>query len=179
MKIDHLLMRGYVDPDIRVSYKYEFMIDNYPTITQPRDDFVKIMHSYSLQIMRTFDDSIFIGNKRYFPFVLMLEKTVKLVSDNLYNLFPDINDFEFGIDRKMLEIFQSEKAVSSAGITMVPCVWVKAATNECYPAIEVSGSNIKPFKIPLEDAMSMVKLFSVFDPVNMGMNMLRMLGKIE
>ena len=179
MKLDHLLMRGNVDRELRVVYRYEFTEDPYPTIIQPKADLVKINPSYSIQLFRSFDDNVFIGSSRYFQFTMVLEKTVKLVSENLYDLFPDIHDVEFGIDHKMLEIFRTEKAISSAGITMMPCTWVKAETNECFPGIEIAGPKVREFKLPLEDAIPMVKLFSVFDPFTMGMNMLRMLGKIE
>jgi len=176
LKIDHLLMRGYVDKDLRVSFRYKFSDAEYATVRQ-HGDFIFINPTYAIVISRSFDDSIFIPDRKYFAFVSLLTKTVKLISDDLYKLFPDVNDIEFGIDHKMLDIFRVEKAMSTNGITMLPTVW-SDSNSKCYPGIEICGDN-RCFKFPLEDAIAMVQLFSTFDPTNMGMNILRMIGKIE
>ena len=175
-KINHLLMRGSVDRELHVTYRYKFSDEEYQTIRE-LNELVAINPTYSITISRSFEDSIFIPDRRYFSFAVLLEKTVKLISEDLYKLFPDINDIEFGIDHKMLDIFRVEKAMSTNGITMLPTVWVDS-TSKCYPGIEISSEK-GVFKFPLEDAIAMVKLFSVFDPINMGMNILRMIGKIE
>lgn len=179
MRIDHLLLRGNVDNELRVSFKYDFKTDEYPTIKQPRPEIVSINPSYAIVIFRSFEDSLYITAKRYFPFTILLEKSIKQISDHLFDLFPDINDQEFGIDSKMLNIFRTEKAMSTANITMIPCVWIKSDTNECYPGIEISGLNLNTFRMPLEDAMSISKLFSLFEPINFGLNILRIIGKVE
>ena len=175
-KINHLLMKGTVDKDLYVTYRYKFSNEEYPTIKQ-FNGLISIAPTYSITISRNFEDSIFIPDRQYFSFVELLSKTTRAISDELYKLFPDINDIEFGIDHKMLDIFRVEKAMSTNGITMLPTVWVDS-TSKCYPGIEISGNN-RCFKFPLEDAIIMNRLFDVFDPINMGMNMLRMLGKIE
>ena len=176
LKIDHLLMRGSVDTDLRVSFRYKFSDSEFATVKQ-HGDFISINPTYAIVISRSFEDSIFIPDRKYFSFVSLLAKTVKLISDDLYNLFPDINDIEFGIDHKMLDIFRVEKAMSTNGITMLPTVW-SDANSKCYPGIEISD-NSRCFKFPMEDAIAMVQLFSVFDPINMGIGILRMIGKIE
>ena len=176
VKVDHLLMRGSIDRDLRVSFRYKFSDGEYATVKQ-RNDFIFINPTYAIVISRSFEDSIFIPDRKYFSFVSLLSKTVKMISDDLYKLFPDINDIEFGIDNKMLDIFRVEKAMSTNGITMLPTVWVDA-NSKCYPGIEISGDN-RFFKFPMEDAIAMVQLFSVFDPMNLGMSILRMIGKIE
>ena len=177
MKLDHLLMRGFADKDLRVSFRYKFSDEEFATIKQ-HGDFVSINPTYGIVIGRSFEDSVFIGDRLYWSFVTLLEKSVKMISDSLYDLFPDVNDIEFGIDTKMLNIFRVEKAMNTNGMTMLPVVWVDK-TSKCYPGIEVFGTTVRTFKFPLEDAIAMVKLFSVFDPSIMGMNMLRMIGKIE
>lgn len=179
MRVDHLLMKGFVDSRLRASFKYDFKDSEFPTVKQIRDDIYSINPSYALVISRSFEDSIFIPSHKYFPFVILFEKSVKLISDNLYDLFPDINDTEFGIDSKMLDIFRTEKAMSTAGLTIIPCVWVNNETNECHPGVEISGTNVNTFRLPLEDAISIAKMLSVFDPINMGLNTLRIMGKIE
>jgi hypothetical protein len=79
----------------------------------------------------------------------------------------------------MLEIYRNEKAMTSNGITMYPTIYVDN-TNQCYPAIKCTTDKYPMgITIPMEDAIAMVQMFSVFDPINMGISILRMIGKIE
>ena len=176
LKLDHLLLRGSVDKDLRISFRYKFSDGEYATVKET-NGFVWINPTYAIVISRSFEDSIYINDRKYYSFAVLLEKTIKLISDSLYDLFPDINDIEFGIDSKMLDIFRVEKAMNTNGITMLPTVW-SDNTSKCYPGIEILTDS-RAFRLPLEDAIAMSKLFSVFDPSSMGVNLLRLIGKIE
>lgn len=179
MRLNHLLMVGSVDPLLRVTYTYDFQSDGrFSTVIQPKADFVSIYPSFALRISRSFEDGIFIPGKKYFPFVTLLEGTTALISKHLYEIFPNVDKTDFETDPKAIERFRTEKALYTNGMTIVPTVWVNN-TNECFPGLKISGTNMNTFSFPLEDALPMVKMFNVFDPYNMGMSMLRMIGKIE
>ena len=120
---------------------------------------------------------MFIPAYKYFQFVLLLKKTIKKISANLYDIFPNINSSEFEVDSRVLERFQTEQAMASGGMTMVPCVWVDQAS-QCYPSIRVTSLNGNVV-IPLEDAMSISQMLQTFDPHQFGLSVLRILGKIE
>ena len=179
MKVEHLLMRGIIDKNLRVMYSYEYRDrSDFQTIKQYREDRISIYPAFGIDISRGFNENIWIPNKRYFQFVTLLERTVKLVSEHLYDLFPNVHRTEFEIDQKTLERFQTEKAMTTAGMTMTPGIWVNE-TGETFPGIRYEALQSVPFVIPLEDAIAMSKLFSVFDPLNFGLSMLRILGKVE
>ena len=176
MKIDHLLTVGSVDKDLRVTYLYEYRDGEFKTIHEYNGKWF-IEPNYAIKISRSYDDSIFVPRVRYFHFVSLLEKSVKLISENLYNLFPDVDRVEFEIDQLELKRFQTEKAMSISGMKMTPCVWVNK-TNECFAGIHYEDPRTS-FKFPLEDAIAFVRMFSTFDPNLFGLAILRILGKIE
>lgn len=122
-------------------------------------------------------NSIYIPTKHYFPFVQLLNKSVKTVSDHLYELYPDMSNMEFGINSVALERFKVDKAMSIAGMTILPTVWVDE-TNQCYPALSIEtlkGACV----IPFDDCMNINQMFSTFDPLNFGLAVLRIIGKID
>ena len=178
MRLNHLLMTGSVDPQLRVTYMYEFSQEGkFTTIIQPREDFVSIYPSFSLRLSRSFEDGVFIPGKKYFPFIVLLEKTVAMVSEHLYEIFPNVGKTDFEMDSKTMERFMTEKAMHTSGMTIVPTVWVNS-TSECFPGLRISGTNMNTFSFPLEDAIPIVKMLNTFDPYNMGLTMLRMIGRI-
>ena len=101
-----------------------------------------------------------------------------LIQEHLYELFPNAGKSEFEINSKAFERFQTEKAIASDGITMIPAVYVDD-TNQCYPGIQINTLKLGSIRIPLQDAIPMNKMFSTFDPHAMSISMLRIMGKIE
>jgi hypothetical protein len=69
----------------------------------------------------------------------------------------------------------TEKAMSSAGYTIIPSVWVND-TNESYPALDINSLNHGICRIPIEDALAIDQMFLTFDPNTFGFLMLGMLG---
>lgn len=177
MTVDHLLMTGSVDRNIRVTFVYDFHGENEPYQTIHEGQRISIRPSYGIRLSKSFDDKIYISGSRYFQFVSLLNQTVRLISDHLYELFPNVNRTEFEIDNMTLQRFQTERALSSGGIVMVPCVWVNP-TSECFPAVRISNINSE-FVLPLDDAIAINQMFSTFDPLTFGLMLLRILGKIE
>lgn len=179
MKIDTCLYKGFINSDLRCSFIYQFEQDGqFQTIKTRPSGNVGISPSFGISISEGYDKNrIYMPAARYYPFATLLDKTVKLVSENLYEIFPDVNNTEFEIDSRALERFQTEKAMSTAGFTMVPAVWVNE-TSQCFPGIRISQQN-GFVVVPLEDAIPMSKMFLSFDPHNYALSMLRILGKIE
>lgn len=168
-----------VNPQMLVTYIYDFQMDgNFPTIKEKRNGGYTINPSFGISISEGFDKPrIFIPGIRYFAFSTLFDKAIKLVSENLFTIFPNVNKIEFEIDSRALERFQTEKALASAGMSAYPAVWCDE-TNACYPGIRINtkqGSVI----IPLEDAIPLNELFKRFDPICYSISMLRFFGKID
>ena len=117
---------------------------------------------------------IFIPGRDYFQFVMLLDKSVKLVQQHALELFPNMTSTEFDIDYRILERFSTEKAMHVNGMTIIPSTWVNDS-DETFPAIQVNTMN-GTCRIPLEDAMTISQMLSTFDPVTFGMLLLNMFG---
>lgn len=180
-RINYKLFRGSLDKRLNVLYVYTFEPEgDFRTIYQREGSAsTTVSPSYAISVTHGYgEDSIYITSSQYFSFISMLEKCVKLISDNLYELFPNVGRSEFEINAKALERFQTEKAMASDGITMIPSVFVDE-TNQCFPGIQINTLKLGSIRIPLQDAIPMSKMFSTFDPHLMSLSMLRILGKIE
>ena len=183
MTIDTHIFKGTrdsINKNMLVTYHYTFEeTGDFQTIKQKRnsEDYV-INPSYRLSISEGFNKPfIYIQGYKYYSFVSLLEKAIKLVSENLFIIFPDVNKIEFETDSRVLERFQTEKALSTAGMTAVPAVWVNEV-NECYPGIQINSKN-GYVTIPLEDAIPLVEMLKHFDPIIYSISMLRFFGKFE
>lgn len=174
MKVDHLLMLGSVDKKLRLTYQYELKNDEeFQTVHVRESGDVSIMPSYALKLSRAWDDGIFISSRKYFHFVSLLEKSVALISENLYDIFPNVDHSEFTIDNRTMERFQTERAMTTSGMKIIPCVWVNEMS-ECFPGLQYEDIK-STFCFPLEDAIAMVRLLSRFDPVSFGLTLLSMM----
>lgn len=183
MTYDTVLYRGSkmgsVNPDLIVTYTYQYEEnpDNFPTVRIKRNGGLIINPSFGVTVSEGYEKNrVFIPGMRYFSFVSLLEKSVPTIQENLFKLFPNINSTEFEIDSRALEIFQTEKAFTTAGMTAVPAVWTNA-TSECFPGVKVSSKS-GTVTIPLEDAIPITEMFKRFDPIVYAVSMLEFFGKI-
>lgn len=179
MRIDTTLYKGFVNKDLRVSYLYNFeQSGQFQTIVQKDNGNVTIRPAFGISISEGFGKChMFIPSNKYYSFASLLKKSVKLISDNLYDIFPNINRIEFEIDSRVMERFQTEQALTTNGMTMVPAVWIDS-TNSCYPGIKVNTTN-GYITIPLEDAIPISKMLNSFEPHSFGLSILRIIGKID
>ncbi len=180
MKINYKIYRGSVDKNLSVTYAYTYTdVGDFQTVTQRDNGSVTIIPSYGINISRGFNqEHIYITSNQYYVFTSLLLKTVKMISDHLYEIFPNVGKVEFEIDTKTLERFQIEKAIAADGITMIPTVWVDE-TNQCFPGIQINTLKLGTIKIPLQDAIPMSLMFKSFDPLATSLTMLRICGKID
>lgn len=179
------LFSGQINKDMLVNYTFKYVDDRgiegtYPTVKMRDSNHITINNSYGLGISEGFGKNrIFIGSSIWYPFVTLLSKCVKLVSEHLYELFPDVNKTEFDIDSRTLERFQTEKAYSTSGITMVPCVWLDQ-THQSYPAIRITIHKKNAVcVIPLEDAIPLSECLKHIDPNVYALHLLGMLGMFK
>jgi hypothetical protein len=163
-KINHVMFRGLVNKDLRVTYNMTYTNEGQYTNIKKKDNGDFTYHpQFSISISEGFEkDHIFIPNNRYPQFVLLLRKTIKIVSEHMLELFPDTSKSEFDIDQRTLDRFQQEKAMTTGGMTILPDVWINE-TNECFPALRFE-TLWGTCKIPFEDCMAIAQMFRSFDP---------------
>lgn len=180
MSISYRLFKGTIDKQLSASYVYKFEAGgDFQTVKERPNGNVSILPSFGISISRGFDrDRIYITSNQYYVFASLLDKITNLISDHLYELFPNVGKAEFEIDSKALERFQTEKAVASDGITMTPCVWVDD-TNQCYPGVSIVTLRMGSIRIPFQDVIPMRDMFRTFDPHLFGISLLRIYGKIN
>lgn len=167
---------------LRVDFAYVFRgfseTEQYPTLEFPTLDHVRINPSFGISISEGWDQpNIFFGFRRYYTFVTLFNRSVKLIMDDLHNLFPNIGSVEFEIDQYALQRFQAEKSLAVGGFETSPCV-IADSNDQCCAGIRITHEK-GSISIPLEDAIPLAKLFDTFDPINASMNCLKVLGKIE
>lgn len=181
MYYDTQLYRGSndsINKELLVVYTYDFSTTgDFPTVkTKPNGKQV-IYPSFSISISEGFDKNrIFLPSNKYYVFKTLFSKAIKIVSENLFEIFPNINKIEFEADERVLERFQTEKALSVSGMTAMPCVWTNPQ-NECFPAIKIE-SKYGCVSIPLEDAIPLEAMFTSFDPIVYSLTMLHFFGKL-
>ena len=180
MKLNTVVYRGFINRDLRVEYVYQFEAEGqWATITQrPNSSIVNIKPSYGIAISEGFDKArLWVPYTKYYTFVCILEKAIKLISEHMFELFPRVGSNEFEVDSRVLQRFQTEQALASNGFTVMPCVWADAY-NQCHAGMRISTTG-ESIAIPLEDALPISKFFNTFDPNGFGLSLLRLLGKIE
>lgn len=175
-RINHTMFRCSINKQIRVEFQFQRKTDGkFQTIREYKNT-IHIESSFSITIGEPYGspNHIFIPSKDYFQFVMLLDKSVKLIQQHLLELFPNLTADEFEIDHMVLERFSVEKAMHVNGMTILPCTWSNE-TNETYPAININTMN-GCCKIPLQDAMSISQMLSNFDPNTFGMLLLNMIS---
>lgn len=181
-KINILLMNGYLDKDLKIKYAFTFDDESkFQTIYESPKGDLFLSPYYSISITEGYQKpSIFIQSKQYHGFIKLLDKSINLVKEHFYELFPNPNQMEFEVDSNVLERFITEKSMSAVGITIVPCVWVDVQQLS-YPGIQITTSNTSSgfdlIKIPFEDAISMNQMFNNMDINTLTMQSLQMLAR--
>ena len=179
------IFSGSVNKDFHVTYGYRFMFNShdakYPTVKETDKGTIVINQSYSLSLFESYNGGgLFIPGKDWERFCSLLEKTVKLISENLYDLYPNVDSHELDIDHRTLDRFKTEKACSTGGMSMYPDVWVNKE-NETFPAIQMNTSigSCTTIKVPLEDAVPLVAALKRIDPNLYGLGIIEAFNVIK
>ena len=179
---ESVLFKGLTDRTLRVTYVFELLIDGpFKNIKEDEETGKITTYPAYMITLSTLNPRIrfAISSNKYYTFVVLFEKSLKLIQENLFELFPNVGKIEFDMDDSVLERFQKEKALSSAGITIVPAIYTDG-TGGCFPGMRLSFENKDgSITIPLEDAISIDRMFRTFDPNQYGMSILSQLIKIE
>lgn len=161
-RISYTLMYGNINKDLRVDMIYTFDDDaesKYKTLKfNPEKNSTYIRPSYALSITEGFDKPrMFIPGSQISLVEDVISKTVKAVSEHLFELFPDIgkkNDYDINISA--LEKFTIENAVDIGGYTAIPCTYA-TPESECKPAIRLNSPRGESVRLPLTDAIVISK----------------------
>ena len=178
--IESILIRGFISKGLTISYLYDWDLDNdtFPTIKEFDSGDIKIDSLFAIKIRRGKDQVIWVTRSKYHAFVTLLEKATRMTQENLFELFPDVGNIEFDMDDSALDRFQQEKALNTAGFTMMPAVWTDGSGG-CLPGIRISDEKDNCITIPLEECIAINNMFKTFDPHTYGMQILNMLVKVE
>lgn len=179
---ESILFKGFVDKSLRLTYVYMLELAGKFQSIKESEDGGRITTSPSYIItLSTLNPRtrVTISSTKYFTFVVLFEKSLKLIQENLFELFPNVGKIEFDVDERVLERFQTEKALSSADITMTPTVHVDQM-GQCSPGLRISlDDKDGEITIPLEDAIGINQMLKIFDPNQYGLTILSQLIKIE
>lgn len=172
-RIDSNLYRGCVNRDLTVEFLYTYTDEGKYQPIVDKGETVKVYPAHMLTISEGYGKPfVTVMSNNFHQFVSLLEKSVKHISENLYDIFPDVNKIEFEMDSKTMEIYQNEKAMTTNGMTMYPTVWVDM-NQQCYPAIKFTTlKQPSGITIPLEDAIPISKLLNTFNPHVYGITLL-------
>lgn len=172
------VFRGNRNKLVRIVYRFKYETSGqFKTVTQRKgsngDTFYNIIPSYSVQIFDSEKNNIYVPSSTYFQLVALIEKGCNLITSHLSELYPNINKIEFEIDHRTLERFQTEEALLSGDITVMPDTYVDS-TNSTYPSMRISNK-AGAVNIPLEDIKAMVYALRGFDPIGCGLTLLNIL----
>lgn len=177
-RVSMTIFTGAINKDLRVTFGYTYTSDNgegkYPTVRMSDRGTIIINHSYSLTLNTDYStQGLFIVGKDWERFCVLLEKTIKLISESLYELYPEIDSTEFTVDSRTLDRFKVEKACTSGGMSMYPDIWV-SKDGQTYPAIQINTSigSCTTMKLPLEDAIPLSRALNKIDPNLYGLNII-------
>lgn len=175
MKVYVEIYRGFICKQLQAQFVYTYENNpesKYKTYTSG-NNWGSIRHSYYLSIRTNYESKtgLFITDKQFGAFRTLLKNTIKLISENLYELFPKIGSTEFEISDKVLERFKTEKAQSSMNITMIPAIYA-SVTQETFPGINIDDGRGGNVVIPMEDAVSMYEILKSLDVINLSMHVL-------
>ena len=181
-RIESVIFKGIINKSLTVSYIYTVKLNegHFNTIEEDNKGNIKIYPEYMIQINPGYPlQRFFVSSQKYYAFISMFDKAVKLIQEHLFELFPNISRSEFEIDERTLERFQTEKALCVANISMMPAVYFDSS-KQCYPGLKICATDKSDnIILPLEDCISINKLFTIFDPNTYGLNILSQFIKIE
>lgn len=177
MRINQSIFNGRIDRDLKVYFSFDIKgsEEKYPTITHPTPEKWTLLPQYGLFIQSGYNNFVYVGFKLYFQFVALLKRSVASISEHLYEIFPGVDNAEFEVNSRALEIYSTEKAMSTAGMKIVPCVWTNQGGDMC-PGIAFTSDKNTQISIPFEDAIAMVEMLATFDPNNMALQMFHIFG---
>ena len=165
-----------INKDLTVNFivTYETKDGQYPTIRETPSGYT-FNRAYGLAISEGYDKSrMFCSANEWFQFVTLLHKSIKLIQENFYNIFPGNGRLDRSdIDTKELERFQTEKCMYLDGITIVPIIYM--TDYDSFPGIRISTKRNEYIKIPFEDAIIISEMLDKIEPNILSVEYLKLL----
>lgn len=177
-RIDLPIYKGMeLNRDLLVTFSVTYELDGqYQTIVEKPNGITSIKQCYSLSISTGFQKSrMFCPGTQFMCFVSILQKSIKLIQDNIYNIFPSIGKINWDdVDRRELERFQTEKCMYLNGFSIIPIIYT-TAFNECFPGIRITTKSNDSIDIPFEDAILISEVLSKIEPSTLSITILKMM----
>lgn len=178
-KIDIPIYRGIeINKDLLVTFSVSYTTDEqYNTITEKQNGSGYVFKNlYSLTISEGYGKSrMYCPSSSWATFVSILVKSIKLIQDNFYNIFPNANKIDWDdIDRKELERFQTEKCMYLNGFSIIPVIYLTSC-NEPVPGIRITTKSNESVNIPFEDAILISEILNKIEPNTLAISYLKLL----
>ena len=175
-RLSYSLYRGTVNKALRVSFVYKYDGDGveYPTVKTTANG-TKSVNSigWSVSISEGFErNRIFIPGGKYWLFVNILHRTVDEIRKHMDELYPNMNEDEFQVNEKALEIYRQEKCLRAGGMCIEPDKWVDES-GKCYVGLKLIGEYGECI-VPMVDAIGMDCMMTTFDPNTFGLIVMNM-----
>ena len=134
-RFDMTLYKGMdINKDLLVSFHITFDTDGQYQTIQQKQNGISLRPSFALSISEGYQKSrMFCPSNSWFPFVNLLAKSVKLISDNIYSIFPSVGKISWDdVDKRELERFQTEKCMYINGFSIIPIVYTVCYGESCH-----------------------------------------------
>ena len=160
---------------MKMNVYYEDSVEQFPTIIEKNNTYY-IRPSFLLVISEGYQrPMVTIGATSWFQFVALYNKSIKLIQDNLYNLFPNVEKMSWDdIDTKELERFQTEKCMYINGYSIVPIAY-PTDFQEYVPGILITAKDNKTVRIPFEDAIIIGDILDKMNPIQLSIECIQMI----
>ena len=174
MKVYINIYNGFICRKLECQFVYTYIDDpesKYRTYRSGKN-WGAIYLSYALSINTgSGEKGFFVTDRQYGAFKALLKNSIKLISENLFELFPNVGSPDFEMSERVLERFKAEKAQSSMNITILPALYV-SPSQETFPGMELDDGRGARIVIPLEDAVAMYETLKTLDVVNLSLSAL-------
>lgn len=176
-RFDMTLYKGMdINKDLLVSFHITFDTDGQYQTIQQKPSGVSLRPSFALSISEGYQKPrMFCPSNSWFPFVNLLSKSIKLISDNIYSIFPSIGKISWDdVDKRELERFQTEKCMYINGFSIIPIVYT-VSYGESFPGIRITTNKNETVEIPFEDAIIISGMLSNIEPFSLSIECLKIL----
>lgn len=150
----------------------------FATVARKTNSFV-FHQAFSLSISEGYQKPrIFCPANQWQCLVSLLRKSIKLIQDNIYSIFPSLGNINWDdVDKKGLERFQTEKSMYLNGFTIIPIIYYASDCNY-YPGINITTKNNESVQIPLEDAILISEILDSIEPNALSISYLKIIDRL-
>jgi hypothetical protein len=178
--IESVLYKGFIVKKLTISCLFNMDLNDpkYPPIKENESGDVIIDGGFAIKIKIGMGAAIWVPRNKYHAFVTLLDKATIMTQENLFELFPNVgSEDDSDINGGALDRFQKEKALNTAGFTMMPALWTDYGKS--LPGIQMSDEKDCTVTLPLEECIAVNHLFKLFEPHSYVLQLVSMIAKVE